>query len=402
MKFCQHFAIIAIKSTEDSMIPDFSIFDETPAAPLAIIATPGAQELAELIDKRLVQMYNESAPAKMRIKKGSFLIKANCPRFTSGDGKGMIMETVRGKDLYIICDPMNHGVTYNFFGKEIPMTPDEHFADLKRIICAAQGKPYRITVLMPMLYAGRQHRRASRESLDCAVMLQELQQMGVADIITFDAHDPRVMNAVPLMGFDNYFPTYQVLKALTKHFPDVKLDKNSLMCIAPDEGAMGRNVYYASVLGLDLGMFYKRRDYANVVNGRNPIVAHEYIGSPVMGMNVFVADDMIATGDSIIKLAKEIKEKGAQRVFLSATFSLFTEGVEKFNKAYEEGVFDAVISTNLTYRIPELKDCPWFIEADMSKYIAYIIAASNFNEPVSNLLEPFEKIHQLVNSLNQK
>lgn len=384
------------------MTPDFSIFDETPAAPLAIIATPGAQELAELIDKRLVQMYNESAPAKMRIKKGSFLIKANCPRFTSGDGKGMIMETVRGKDLYIICDPMNHGVTYNFFGQEIPMTPDEHFADLKRIICAANGKPYRITVLMPMLYAGRQHRRASRESLDCAVMLQELQQMGVSDLITFDAHDPRVMNAVPLMGFDNYFPTYQVLKALTKNFPDVKLDKNSLMCIAPDEGAIGRNVYYASVLGLDLGMFYKRRDYANVVNGRNPIIAHEYIGSPVMGMNVFVADDMIATGDSIIKLAKEIKEKGAQRVFLSATFSLFTEGVEKFNKAYEEGVFDAVISTNLTYRIPELKNCSWFIEADMSKYIAYIIAAANFNEPVSNLLEPFEKIHQLVNSLNQK
>lgn len=384
------------------MTPDFSLFDETPAAPLAIIATPGAQELAELIDKRLVQMYNESAPAKMRIKKGSFLIQANCPRFTSGDGKGMIMETVRGKDLYVICDPMNHGVTYDFFGQKIPMTPDEHFADLKRIICAANGKPYRITVLMPMLYAGRQHRRASRESLDCAVMLQELQQMGVTDLITFDAHDPRVMNAVPLMGFDNYFPTYQVLKALTKHFPDVKLDRNSLMCIAPDEGAIGRNVYYASVLGLDLGMFYKRRDYANVVNGRNPIIAHEYIGSPVMGMNVFVADDMIATGDSIIKLAKEIKEKGAQRVFLSATFSLFTEGVEKFNKAYEEGVFDAVISTNLTYRIPELKNCPWFIEADMSKYIAYIIAAANFNEPVSNLLEPFEKIHQLVNSLNQK
>ncbi len=384
------------------MTPDFSLFDQTPAAPLGIIATPGAQELAELIDKRLVQMYNESAPAKMRIKKGSFLIQANCPRFTSGDGKGMIMETVRGKDLYVICDPMNHGVTYNFFGQQIPMTPDEHFADLKRIICAANAKPYRITVVMPMLYAGRQHRRASRESLDCAVMLQELQQMGVTDLITFDAHDPRVMNAVPLMGFDNYFPTYQVLKALTKHFPDVKLDKNSLMCIAPDEGAIGRNVYYASVLGLDLGMFYKRRDYANVVNGRNPIVAHEYIGSPVMGMNVFVADDMIATGDSIIKLAKEIKEKGAQRVFLSATFSLFTEGVEKFNKAYEEGVFDAVISTNLTYRIPELKNCPWFIEADMSKYIAYIIAAANFNEPVSNLLEPFEKIHQLVNSLNQK
>ncbi len=380
---------------------DISLFDEAPAAPLALIATPGAQELCELVDKRLMQMYNESQPKNIKLKKDTFIIQSKCPRFTSGDAKGLINETVRGKDLYIFCDPANHGITYDFFGEKIPMTPDEHFADLKRIICAATGKAFRITVVMPMLYGGRQHRRASRESLDCALMLQELQAMGVSDIITFDAHDPRVMNAVPLMGFDNYFPTYQILKALVRNFPDVKLDKNSLMCISPDEGAMGRNVYYASVLGLDLGMFYKRRDYANIVNGRNPIIAHEYLGSPVMGMNVFVADDMIATGDSIIKLAKEIKEKGAQKVFLSATFSLFTEGVDKFNKAYEEGVFDAVLSTNLTYRIPELKDCPWFVEADMSKYIAYIITAANFNEPVSNLLEPFDKIHQLVKSLNQ-
>lgn len=380
---------------------EISLFDEAPAAPLALIATPGAQELCELVDKRLMQMYNESQPKNVKLKKDTFIIKSNCPRFTSGDAKGLINETVRGKDLYIFCDPANHGIKYDFFGEKIPMTPDEHFADLKRIICAATGKAFRITVVMPMLYGGRQHRRASRESLDCALMLQELQAMGVSDIITFDAHDPRVMNAVPLMGFDNYFPTYQILKALVRNFPDVKLDKNSLMCISPDEGAMGRNVYYASVLGLDLGMFYKRRDYANIVNGRNPIIAHEYLGSPVMGMNVFVADDMIATGDSIIKLAKEIKEKGAQKVFLSATFSLFTEGVDKFNKAYEDGIFDAVLSTNLTYRIPELKDCPWFVEADMSKYIAYIITAANFNEPVSNLLEPFDKIHQLVKSLNQ-
>ena len=280
------------------------------------------------------------------------------------------------------------------------MTPDEHFADLKRIICAANCKPERITVVMPMLYEGRQHRRAGRESLDCALMLHELYDMGVSDIITFDAHDPRVQNAVPMMGFDNYFPTYQVLKALTKKFPDVKLDKNSLMCISPDEGAIGRNVYYASVLGLDLGMFYKRRDYASVVNGRNPIIAHEYIGSPVMGMNVFVADDMIATGDSMIKLAREIKEKGAQRVFLTATFALFTEGLEKFDRAFEEGLFDAVISTNLTYRTPELRQREWFVEADMSKYLAYIIAAGNLNEAVSNLLDPFEKIHQLVASID--
>ncbi len=383
------------------MTPEYLLFEETPNAPLAIIATPGAKELTALIDQRLIQMYTDTQPKGCKIPK-TFVVDANCPRFTSGDGKGIINETVRGKDLFIICDVANHGITYNFFGQSLPMTPDEHFADLKRIICAANGKPKRITVIMPMLYAGRQHRRASRESLDCAMMLQELQNMGVADLITFDAHDPRVMNAVPLMGFDNYFPTYQILKALTRRFPDVKLDRNSLMCISPDEGAMGRNVYYASVLGLDLGMFYKRRDYANVVNGRNPIVAHEYLGSPVMGMNVFVADDMIATGDSIIKLAKEIKEKGAEKVFLSATFALFTEGVDKFNAAYKEGVFDAVLSTNLAYRIPEIKDCPWFIEADMSKYIAYIIAAANYNESVSKLLDPFDKIRQLVNKLNQQ
>lgn len=383
------------------MTSKFTLSTSRPKGPLAIIATPGARELAELIDKKLVEWY-KSVGIEGSLQKDTFIVDSSCPRFTSGDGKAIIMETLRGKDLFIICDVANHGVTYNFFGKQIPMTPDEHFADLKRIICAANGKPERITVVMPMLYAARQHRRAGRESLDCALMLNELYSMGVSDVITFDAHDPRVQNAVPLMGFDNYFPTYQVLKALTKHFPDVKLDKNSLMCISPDEGAIGRNVYYASVLGLDLGMFYKRRDYANVVNGRNPIIAHEYIGSPVMGMNVFVADDMIATGDSMIKLAREIKEKGAQRVFLSATFALFTEGVDKFNRAYEEGLFDAVISTNLCYRIPELKDCKWFVEADMSKYLAYIIAAGNLNEAVSNLLDPFEKIHQLVERINKR
>lgn len=383
------------------MTSKFTLSTSRPKGPLAIIATPGARELAELIDKKLVEWY-KSVGIEGSLQKDTFIVDSSCPRFTSGDGKAIIMETLRGKDLFIICDVANHGVTYNFFGKQIPMTPDEHFADLKRIICAANGKPERITVVMPMLYASRQHRRAGRESLDCALMLNELYSMGVSDVITFDAHDPRVQNAVPLMGFDNYFPTYQVLKALTKHFPDVRLDKNSLMCISPDEGAIGRNVYYASVLGLDLGMFYKRRDYANVVNGRNPIIAHEYIGSPVMGMNVFVADDMIATGDSMIKLAREIKEKGAQRVFLSATFALFTEGVDKFNRAYEEGLFDAVISTNLCYRIPELKDCKWFVEADMSKYLAYIIAAGNLNEAVSNLLDPFEKIHRLVERINKR
>ena len=381
------------------MTPDFSVFTETPSAPIALIATPGAEELAQLIDKRLITLFSESHLGK-KLHKDTFILKSDCPRFTNGDAKGIIYETVRGKDLYIICDPGNHGVTYPFFGKEIPLTPDEHFQNLKRIICSCTGKPARITVIMPMLYGGRQHRRSARESLDCAQMLQELQSMGVTDIITFDAHDPRVQNSVPLMGFDNYFAHYQILKCLTRRFPDVKLQKDSLMVISPDEGAMTRNVFYASVLGLDLGMFYKRRDYSTIINGRNPIVAHEYIGASVEDMNVFVADDMIATGDSILKLAKEIKEKGAKKVFLAATFSLFTEGVEKFNKAYEEGIFDAVLSTNLTYRIPELKECEWFVEADLSKYISYIIAAANVNESVANLLDPSQKIRELVERLN--
>ncbi len=381
------------------MTPDLSVYGETPSAPIALIATPGAEELAQLIDKRLITLLSESHLGK-KLYKDTFILKSDCPRFTSGDAKGIIYETVRGKDLYIICDPANHGVTYKFFGQDVPLTPDDHFQNLKRIICACTGKPARITVIMPMLYGGRQHRRSARESLDCAQMLQELENMGVTDIITFDAHDPRVQNAVPLMGFDNYFAHYQILKCLTRRFPDVKLQKDSLMVISPDEGAIPRNVYYASVLGLDLGMFYKRRDYSTIINGRNPIIAHEYIGSSVEGMNVFVADDMIATGDSILRLAKEIKEKGAKKVFLTATFSLFTEGVDKFNKAYEEGVFDAVLSTNLTYRIPELKNCEWFVEADLSKYISYIIAAANVNESVANLLDPSQKIRELVQRLN--
>ena len=381
------------------MTPDLSVYGETPSAPIALIATPGAEELAQLIDKRLITLLSESHLGK-KLYKDTFILKSDCPRFTSGDAKGIIYETVRGKDLYIICDPANHGVTYKFFAQDVQLTPDDHFQNLKRIICACTGKPARITVIMPMLYGGRQHRRSARESLDCAQMLQELENMGVTDIITFDAHDPRVQNAVPLMGFDNYFAHYQILKCLTRRFPDVKLQKDSLMVISPDEGAIPRNVYYASVLGLDLGMFYKRRDYSTIINGRNPIIAHEYIGSSVEGMNVFVADDMIATGDSILRLAKEIKEKGAKKVFLTATFSLFTEGVDKFNKAYEEGVFDAVLSTNLTYRIPELKNCEWFVEADLSKYISYIIAAANVNESVANLLDPSQKIRELVQRLN--
>lgn len=379
------------------MVPDIKYDVKNKTAPLAIVATPGAGELAASIDSWLISWFKKDLGDRK-----SFIIESDCPRFTNGEGKGIIYETVRGKDLYIICDPNNHGITYNMYGKQIPMTPDEHFADLIRLLGTTTGKPKRITVIMPMLYGGRQHRRSARESLDCALMLHQLQHMGVKDIITFDAHDPRVQNAVPQMGFDNYFPHYQILKKLSKHFPDVQFNKDRMMVISPDEGAMPRNIYYASILGLDLGMFYKRRDYTKIINGRNPIVAHEYIGSSVMGMDVFVADDVIATGDSILKLAYEIKEKGARRVFLVPTFSLFTEGIEKFNKAYEEHAFEGVLSTNLTYRIPELKDAKWFYEADMSKYLAYIVAASNYNISASTLLSPSEKIKKLMERINSK
>lgn len=382
------------------MTPFFkTVFDEENRnAPLSIIALPGAEELAQKIDRYLVEWYKGDCTSG--IKKDTFITDTSYPRFTTGDGKAMINETVRGKDVYIITDVGNHGITYNMFGREQSMSPDDHFANLKRIISAAGGKPNRITVIMPLLYGGRQHRRNSRESLDCAMMLQELEAMGVKDVITFDAHDPRVQNAVPLMGFDNYFPTYQILKAMTRKFPEVKLDKQHVMAVSPDEGAMARNIYYASVLGLDLGMFYKRRDYSTVVNGRNPIVAHEYIGSSVMGMDIFVADDIIATGESSLNLASELKQKGANRIFITATFALFTEGLEKFNKAFEEGLFDAVLSTNLTYRLPELKQTPWFVEADLSKYIAYIISACNHNASVSTLLDPHIKIRELLNRIN--
>ena len=276
------------------------------------------------------------------------------------------------------------------------MSPDDHYADLKRLISACGGKAERITVVMPMLYGGRQHRRNSRESLDCAQMLQELYGMGVKEVITFDAHDPRVQNAVPLMGFDNFFATYQILKALRHRFPDLKLDKDSFMIVSPDEGAMNRNIYYASVLGVDLGMFYKRRDYTTIINGRNPIVNHEYIGSSVKGKNVFVADDIIATGDSMLRLCRHLKSDGAKNIFLNATFALFTEGKEKFQTAYEEGLFTAVLSTNLTYVNPEVQATEWFIEADLSKYVSYIIAYCNQNKSVADLLSSSERINELL------
>lgn len=372
-------------------------FEDSRNNDLIIIPLIGAKEIADKIDYYLVKWFNEDSKKKnIDINKQTFLIDNECPRFTTGDGKGMVNDTVRGKDIYILCDVGNYSITYNMFGKTNRMSPDDHYSDLKRIISAMAGKPRKITVVMPLLYGGRQHRRNSRESLDCAQMLHEMKQMGVTDIVTFDAHDPRVQNAVPLLGFDNFLPSYQILKALLRNFKDIKLDKEHFMIVSPDEGAMGRNIFYSSVLSVNLGMFYKRRDYSTIVNGRNPIVAHEYIGNDVKGMTVFVADDIIATGDSVLKLCSELKEKGAKDIFLVATYGLFTEGIEKFNKAYEDGLFTAVISTNLTYVPEELKNCKWYKCADLSKFIAYIIAACNQDMSLSNLLDPHDKIKALL------
>lgn len=375
------------------------VFDEpTPVAPLGLIVMEGARELGKKVDNFLVNWYNRDLSKHNRnfVKKDTFILDSHCPRFTTGDGKGMINDGVRGRDLYIITDVGNYSCKYNMFGNMNCMSPDDHYADLKRLISACGGKAERITVVMPMLYGGRQHRRNSRESLDCAQMLQELYDMGVKEVITFDAHDPRVQNAVPLMGFDNFFATYQILKALRHRFPDLKLDKDSFMIVSPDEGAMNRNIYYASVLGVDLGMFYKRRDYTTIINGRNPIVNHEYIGSSVKGKNVFVADDIIATGDSMLRLCRHLKSDGAKNIFLNATFALFTEGKEKFQTAYEEGLFTAVLSTNLTYVNPEVQATEWFIEADLSKYVSYIIAYCNQNKSVADLLSSSERINELL------
>ncbi|MBO5925494.1 MAG: ribose-phosphate pyrophosphokinase [Clostridia bacterium] len=360
--------------------------------PLALIVLESAKELGDKIDKHLIKWMEESTGRKV----DTFITPSKCPRFTTGDGKGMLYDSIRGKDVYILVDVGNYSCTYTMFETPNRMSPDDHYADLKRMIAAIGGKAERITVIMPMLYGGRQHKRSFRESLDAASMLQELYQMGVKDIITFDAHDPRVQNAEPLMGFDNFMPTYQVLKALFKKYPNVKFDKDHFMIVSPDEGAMSRNIYYSSVLGADLGMYYKRRDYTTIVNGRNPIVAHEYLGNSVMGMDVFVADDIIATGDSTLSLAKELREAGANRIFLNATYALFTEGIDRFRKAYEEGIIESVVATNLTYMKPELKDEPWFTVADMSKYIALIIAACNQNRSVGDLLDPISKIHALL------
>ena len=380
-----------------------------PVGPLGLIAMPGTEEMGVKVNSWLKKWQDhteESMPGDMSTTPGAerqdFLIEVTCPRFGNGECKGMIKESIRGYDMYILCDPGAYNVEYQMFGQRVPMSPDEHFANLKRIIAAMGGKAKRVTVIMPMLYEGRQHRRSARESLDCAMALQELENMGVSNIITFDAHDPRVQNAIPTTGFESIMPSYQIFKALLKKDKTLRIDKDHMMIVSPDEGAIDRNIFYASVLGLDMGLFYKRRDYTRIVNGRNPIVAHEYLGDSVEGKDVFVADDMISSGESIIDLAKELKKRKANRIFAGATFALFTNGIDAFEEAYRNGFIDRVISTNLTYRKPELAQTEWFVEADLSKYISFIIATLNHDRSLSKLLNPYDRIHALIKRYNNE
>ena len=376
-------------------------FPMRPVAPLGVIAMNGCEEMGRRVNEYLMNwQVDATSDQKLHSFYGSdkngFLLEAHCPRFGTGEGKGMIKDTVRGYDLFIICDVGAYQCTYKLYGREVPMTPDEHYADLKRIIAAVSGKAYRINVIMPMLYEGRQHRRTSRESMDCAVMLQELVAMGVSNIITFDAHDPRVQNAIPLSGFESIMPTYQMLKAMCHTYDDLRIDKHHMMVISPDEGALNRNIYYSSAMGVDMGMFYKRRDYSRIVDGRNPIVAHEYLGTPVEGKDVFVADDIISSGESVLDIAENVKARKARRFFAYGTYAIFTNGLAKFDKAYEEGLIDGIFGSNLTYLNPELKNRPWFHEVDVSKYIAYFISALNHDASISSLLDPHAKIDALL------
>ncbi len=358
---------------------------------LSIIGMKGCESFLSRVDSYLHEWRSD--------KKGSYLVDAECPRFSSGEGKAIIHESLRGHDTYIFADVFNYGVTYKMYGMQVPMSPDDHYQDIKRMICAVGGKARRLSLIMPMLYEGRQHRRTARESLDCAMALQELSAMGVSNIITFDAHDPNVQQAIPHGGFDNVRPSYQMLKALVREYPDITFDKEKTMIVAPDEGAMSRSMYYSSILGVELGMFYKRRNYTVIIDGRNPIEAHEFLGRSVEGKDVIIVDDMIASGDSAIDVAKQLKKKGASRVFLFATFGLFSSGPERLDKAYEEGLFDRIFTTNLNYRRPEIIARPWHTEVDMAKYVAYIIDTMNADGSISTLLNPVDRIHGLLDNV---
>lgn len=357
---------------------------------LGVIGMTGCDDFCSKVDYYL-KKFNDDMD-----NLGTFLLPLKISRFGTGEAKATLMHSARTYDVYIIVDCFNYGEKYKLYGTEIPMSPDDHYQDLKRAISAIGGKAKRITVIMPMLYEGRQHKRTSRESLDCAVALQELINLGVDNIITFDAHDPRVQNAIPLHGFENVQPTYQMIKACLKYDKDIILNKENTMIVSPDEGAMTRCMYYSSVLEMELGMFYKRRDYSQVVNGKNPIIAHEFLGSDVTGKSIIVVDDMISSGDSMIDVSRELKKRNAARVFVFSTFGLFTEGFERFDKAYEDGLIEGVFTTNLIYSKPELLTKPWYHQVDMSKYIALLINELNAEHSISDLLNPIQRINNIL------
>lgn len=373
-----------------------------PVGSLGMIPLKSCAEFGKKVDAYLVRWRTErenehkDSLAFSGYQRESYILGSKTPRFGSGEGKGEILQSVRGSDLYILVDVCNYSMTYSLSGQENHMSPDDHYQDLKRIIAAVGGKARRITVIMPFLYESRQHKRTARESLDCAIALQELVSMGVDNIITFDAHDPRVQNAIPLHGFETIQPAYQFIKGLLKNVSDLKLDSSNMMVISPDEGGMGRAIYIANVLGLDMGMFYKRRDYTRVVNGRNPIIAHEFLGTSVEGKDMIIIDDMISSGESVIEVAAALKARKANRIFVFSTFGLFTNGLARFDQAYEEGLITRVLTTNLIYQSPELLEREWYINCDMSKYVAYIIDTLNHDCSISDLLDPNERIQSIV------
>ena len=376
--------------------------ENLPVGPLGFIPVTGCEELGKNVDEYLVKWRKESAGNDVddavfaEYSKDSFIVNAKVPRFGSGEAKGIINESVRGKDVYVMVDVCNYSLTYSLSGHTNHMSPDDHFQNLKRVIAAIGGKARRVNVIMPFLYESRQHKRSSRESLDCALALQELVRMGVDNIITFDAHDPRIQNAIPLHGFETVRPTYQFVKSLLNKYSDLKIDSDHMMAISPDEGATERAIYLANVLGIDMGMFYKRRDYSRIVNGRNPIVAHEFLGTSVEGKDVIIVDDMISSGESMLDVAKQLKDRKANRIFCASTFGLFTNGLQKFDEAYENGIIEGILTTNLIYQTPELLARPWYINCDMTKYIALIIDTLNHDGSISDILDPSARIQDVV------
>lgn len=379
-----------------------------PVAPLKIVALDSARELAEGVNNYMINFrknVNNKAkddPAFHGYIESNYLTDLECPRFGTGEAKAIFHESIRGKDLFILVDVCNHSITYNMNGYTNHMSPDDHYQDLKRVIAAAAGKAKRINVIMPFLYEGRQHKRSGRESLDCAFALEELRDMGIDNFVTFDAHDPRVANAAPLCGFDNFTPPYQFMRALLETEDNLLVDKEHMIVISPDEGALDRTIYFANVLGVDTGMFYKRRDYSTIINGKNPIVAHEFLGDNIDGKDVVIIDDMISSGESMLDTAKKLKAMNAKRVFICCTFGLFTSGLKSFDTAYEKCCFDKVVTTNLTYQPPELKDKPYYVEADMSKFLTSIIDFMNHDVSLSNVHEPTEKIHEILAKYNNR